>query len=168
MASTFYGLDIARKGLAASQASLEVTGHNIANANTKGYTRQQAILKAIEPGSTPGLFNSKNINAIGGGVDIQEIRQIRDIYLDIQYRKEQTGLGEWETKRDTLAYIEAIFNEPSESGINTVMNEFFNSLQALSMNPEDDTTRATVQQKAYALTENIRDVYTKLESLQME
>ncbi|MFO7154800.1 MAG: flagellar hook-associated protein FlgK [Caldicoprobacter oshimai] len=168
MRSTFYGLEIARKGLHVNQANLEVTAHNIANANTKGYSRQQVIQKAIEPGMGLGLFTTYGGYAVGGGVDIQQVRQIRDAYLDMQYRKESTALGEWEVKRDMLAYIEAIFNEPSESGINTVLNEFFNALQALSLNPEDPTTRATVQQKALALTENIRNVYTKLEELQRE
>jgi len=168
MRSTFYGLEIARKSLHVNQANLEVTAHNIANANTKGYSRQQVIQKAIEPDTGMGLFTAYGGYAVGGGVEIQQVRQIRDAYLDIQYRKELMGLGEWEVKRDILSYIEAIFNEPSESGINTVLNEFFNALQALSLNPEDPTTRATVQQKALALTENIRNVYTKLEELQRE
>jgi flagellar hook-associated protein 1 FlgK len=168
MRSTFYGLEIARRGLHVSQANLEITGHNIANADTKGYTRQQVIQKAIEPGLNTGIFGSYKGYNVGGGADIQQIRQIRDSYIDMQYRRESEGLGQWETKRDILTYIEAIFNEPSESGINTVLNEFFNSLQALSMNPEDPTTRATVQQKTLTLTENIRDVYIKLEELQKE
>ena len=88
--------------------------------------------------------------AIGGGVDIQQVRQLRDAYLDIQYRKESTALGEWEVKRDMLAHIEAVFNEPSDSGISTVLNEFFNALQALSLNPEDPTTRSAVRQMALA------------------
>jgi len=168
MRSTFYGLEIARKGLHVNQANLEVTAHNIANANTKGYSRQQVVQKSIEPMTSWGFATTYGGYAIGGGVDIQQVRQIRDAYLDMQYRKESTGLGEWEVKRDMLAYIEAIFNEPSDSGISTVLNDFFNALQALSLNPEDPTTRATVQQRALALTENIRNVYEKLEGLQME
>lgn len=168
MRSTFYGFEIARKGLYVNQANLEVTAHNIANANTKGYSRQQVIQKSIEPLTGWGLITSYGGYAVGGGVDIQQVRQIRDAYLDMQYRKESTAFGEWEVKRDMLAYIETIFNEPSDSGISTVLNEFFNSLQALSLNPEDPTTRAAVQQKALALTENIRNVYMKLEDLQRE
>src|SRR5690554_6898121 len=148
MMSTFYGLEIARKGLYVNQANLEVTAHNIANANTKGYSRQQVVQKSIEAINAWGLVTSYGGYAIGGGVDIQQVRQIRDAYLDMQYRKESTELGEWEVKRDMLAYIEAIFNEPSDSGISTVLNEFFNALQALSLNPKDPTTRATVQQRA--------------------
>jgi len=168
MRSAFYGLEIARKGLRAAQVNLELSAHNIANANTPGFTRQQAIQKAIAPSNAIGLFETTAAVRIGGGVDVQEIRQIRDSFLDIQYRRENRDLGEWQIKRDALSYIEAVFNEPSDSGINTAINEFFNSLQSLSMNPEDATTRAAVQQRALALTETIRDVYIKLEGLQSE
>ena len=168
MRSAFYGLEIARKGLRAAQVNLELSAHNIANANTEGFTRQQAIQKAIAPSMSVGLFETTTATRIGGGVDIQEIRQIRDGFLDIQYRRENRGLGEWDVRSNALSYIEAVFNEPSDSGINTAINEFFNSLQSLSMNPEDATTRAAVQQRALALTETIRDVYLKLEGLQSE
>jgi len=168
MRSAFHGLEIARKGLRAAQVNLELSAHNIANANTEGFTRQQAIQKAIAPSMSVGLFETTAATRIGGGVDIQEIRQIRDGFLDIQFRRENRGLGEWDVKSNALSYIEAVFNEPSDSGINTAINEFFNSLQSLSMNPEDATTRAAVQQRALALTETIRDVYLKLEGLQSE
>ena len=168
MRSAFYGLEIARKGLRVAQVNLELSAHNIANANTEGFTRQQAIQKAIAPSMSVGLFETTTATRIGGGVDIQEIRQIRDGFLDIQYRRENKSLGEWEVKQNALSYIEAVFNEPSDSGINTAINEFFNSLQSLSMNPEDATTRAAFQQRALALTETIRDVYLKLEGLQSE
>jgi len=168
MRSAFYGLEIARKGLRAAQVNLELSAHNIANANTEGFTRQQAIQRAIPPTMAVSLFETTAATRIGGGVDIQEIRQIRDGFLDLQFRRENRGLGEWEVKKNTLSYIEAIFNEPSDSGISTAINEFFNSLQALSMNPEDATTRAAVQQRTLALTETIRDVYIKLEGLQSE
>ena len=168
MGSSFYGLEIARKGLFVNQVNLEVTAHNIANANTKGYSRQQVIQKSVEPMTGWGSITAYGGYAIGGGVDIQQVRQLRDAYLDIQYRKESTALGEWEVKRDMLAHIEAVFNEPSDSGISTVLNEFFNALQALSLNPEDPTTRAAVRQRALALTENIRNLYIKLEDLQKE
>lgn len=91
MRSTFYGLETARKGLRASQVNLELAAHNIANANTEGFSRQQAIQKAIPPSMSVGLFETTTAVRIGGGVDVQEIRQIRDGFLDIQYRRETRG-----------------------------------------------------------------------------
>ena len=159
--STFQGLEIAKTGLFVSQKALDVTGHNIANANTPGYTRQVVDMASIAPPTTFGMYDQWG-KAIGEGVKIQDIRQIRDQFLDNQFRRENKFLGEWETKAQVLAAIENIFNEPSNSGINTVLNNFFNSLQELSKNPESLTVRAEVRERAIALADTFNTVYQHL------
>ena len=77
--STFMGLQTALRGVLAEQRSLDVTGHNIANANTIGYTRQEAVLTPTDP--------LKTIQGqIGTGVDVTQYRRIRDDFIDVQYR----------------------------------------------------------------------------------
>ncbi|SFE65015.1 flagellar hook-associated protein 1 FlgK [Thermoanaerobacter thermohydrosulfuricus] len=159
--STFQGLEIAKTGLFVSQKALDVTGHNIANANTPGYTRQVVDMASIAPPTTFGMYDQWG-KAIGEGVKIQDIRQIRDQFLDNQFRRENKFLGEWETKAQVLAAVEDIFNEPSDSGINTVLNDFFNSLQELSKNPEILTVRAEVRERAIALADTFNTVYQHL------
>ena len=107
--STFQGLEIAKTGLFVSQKALEVTGHNIANANTPGYTRQVVDMASIAPPTTFGMYDQWG-NVIGEGVKIVDIRQIRDQFLDNQYRRENKFLGEWQTKAEVLSAIENIFN----------------------------------------------------------
>lgn len=160
--STFQGLEISKTGLFASQQALDLTGHNISNANTPGYTRQVIDLSAIAPPTTFGMYDQWG-KAIGGGVNVDGYRQIRKQYLDQQYRRENTLLGEWETKSDTLSAIEGIFNEPSDTGITTVIDNFFNSLQELSKNPESLEVRAEVRENGVALTDTINSVYQHLE-----
>lgn len=159
--STFQGLEIVKTGLFVSQQALDLTGHNIANANTPGYTRQVLDMSSIAPPTTFGMYDQWG-KAIGGGVSIQDIRQIRNQFLDNQYRRENKFLGEWETKSETLSAIEDIFNEPSDSGINTVLNDFFNSLQELSKNPESLTVRAEVRERGIALANTFNTVYQHL------
>ncbi|HBT48396.1 MAG TPA: flagellar hook-associated protein FlgK [Caldanaerobacter subterraneus] len=159
--STFQGLEIAKTGLFVSQKALEVTGHNIANANTPGYTRQVVDMASIAPPTTFGMYDQWG-KAIGEGVKIVDIRQIRDQFLDNQYRRENKFLGEWETKAEVLSAIENIFNEPSSSGITAVLNDFFNSLQELSKNPESLTVRAEVRERAIALADTFNTVYQHL------
>lgn len=159
--STFQGLEIAKTGLFVSQKALEVTGHNIANANTPGYTRQVVDMASIAPPTTFGMYDQWG-KAIGEGVKIVDIRQIRDQFLDNQYRRENKFLGEWETKAEVLSAIENIFNEPSSSGITAVLNDFFNSLQELSKNPESLTVRAEVRERAIALVDTFNTVYQHL------
>lgn len=165
--STFQGLEIAKTGLFASQQALDLTGHNISNANTPGYTRQVIDLSAIAPSSTFGMYDQWG-KAIGHGVNVDGYRQIRNQYLDMQYRRENKTLGEWETKSETLSAIESIFNEPTDSGIRTVLDDFFNSLQELSKNPESLTVRAEVRERGIALTDTLNSVFQHLDDKENE
>ena len=169
MRSTFYGLEIVRKGLHVSQKGLDVTGHNIANANTPGYTRQRLVTSSIEPSVYGnGIFTYTAKGQVGGGVTIQELTQIRDKFIDMQYRRENTKLGEWTAKTDALRYIEDVFREPSDAGLNAVLADFFSDLQELSKNPESKEIRTLVRQDAIKLTETLHHYYDQLIQLQGE
>ncbi|SHK14031.1 flagellar hook-associated protein 1 FlgK [Caminicella sporogenes DSM 14501] len=158
---SFFGFNIARSGLFASQRALNVTAHNVANANTEGYSRQRLNVVQSTPLSLP-----QGQGMIGSGVDTAGIEQIRDEFLDFKIRQEMTTNGEWEARAEALKHIEAIFNEPSESGIRKVMDEFFASLHELSKNPDNLTARAEVRQRGIALTETLNHMYTQLQNLQ--
>lgn len=169
MRSTFYGFEIARKGLFTNQLALDVTAHNIANANTPGYTRQRLALKSLPPAAgINGVFGAAVKGQVGAGVEVQELGQIRDSFLDMQFRRENKYLGEWTVQYDGLAYIEGIFSEPSDSSLNAVLGEFFNSLQELSKNPESEEVRSLVRQNAIKVTETLHHYYSQLEQLQLE
>ncbi len=169
MRSTFYGLEIARKGLFISQKGLDVTGHNIANANTPGYTRQRLITSSIEPSASGnGIFTYTAKGQVGAGVDIQELSQIRDKFIDMQYRRENTKLGEWAAKTDALQYIEDIFREPSDAGLNAVLAEFFSDIQEMAKHPESKEIRTLVRQDAIKLTETLHHYYDQMIQLQYQ
>lgn len=165
--STFGGFEIVKTGLFASQQALDLTGHNISNANTPGYTRQVIDLSEIAPPTTFGMYDQWG-KAIGRGVSVDGFRQIRDQYLDMQYRSENKSLGEWTTKADTLSAVESIFNEPSDSGISTVLDDFFNSIQELSKNPESLTVRSQVRERGIELTDTLNTVYQHLDDKENE
>lgn len=163
MTSTFYGFNIARSGLFASQRALNVTSHNIANANTPGYTRQRLDIVQHKPQLLPG-----GQGMLGTGVKTENISQIRDEFLDFKYRGENTSYGEWEAKAEALQTIEAIFNEPSDSGIRTVMDQFFSALQDLNYSPDSLTVRALVRQRGIALSKNINHMAEQFRKLQAD
>ena len=168
MRSTFFGFDIARKALFTSQRSLDVVAHNIANANTPGYSRQEAIQAASAPFHYMSFNRPMTQGQIGTGVQIDEIRRIRDMFLDKQYRREMESLGEWEAKSMFIEKLEGIFNEPSSFGIRTVLDQFWGATQDLSKNPENITLRELVLQRGVALTETIKHLYRQLDTLQVE
>lgn len=102
---SFGGLYISVSGIKANERSLDTISHNIANVNNADYVRQNAIhafsrYRNLEDGSIQ----------VGTGVNVQEIRQMRDEFLDLKYRKENTILGYWQSQGDILE-IEAVFNE---------------------------------------------------------
>jgi|SRR3989338_9062055 len=150
--TNIYGvLNIARWALLSQQTAVEVTGHNIANVNTEGYTRQQAIIDAAPPISiTPGQ--------IGTGVRVTEIRRAYDNFLGSQIISETNILGKWNVKEESLNRAEVVFNETTGGGLNKNLSEFWSSWQNLSLNPAGETERQAVLGKGKLLS----DTFNKL------
>lgn len=163
MAVGFGSLEIARSGMFVNERGLFVTGHNMANVNTEGYSRQQAMI-------TTGLWHTDpskyGLMQLGLGADIQGIRQIRDSFLDNIYRNEVTNLGYWQARSKTYEDIQAILGEPMSQGLQTVINDFWDSWQELSKAPESLTVRALVRQRGEALVEQINHIGTQIDKLQ--
>lgn len=159
MRATFNGLNIALSGLQAQQAAIDVTSHNIANANTQGYSRKTVTMVSVHGGFLDkGEFS-------GRGVDISDIRRVRDAFLDLQTRNENRTMGEYEVLTKAFAEIERIMAEPSDTGIRSVLDRFWNSLQDLSGNPEDESIRQTVIQSAGALADAFSHTSRQLSEL---
>jgi len=150
----------------AQQVALEVTGHNIANANTVGYTRQVAALQATRPYAAPSLNNSTHVGQMGTGVDAAQITRIRDAFLDEQIRNETRDFGYWSIMQESLSRIEVMFSEPSNTGLRTAMDQFWESWQDLSVNPESEAVRAVVVERGMALADAFSHNYTQLKEMQ--
>lgn len=107
---TFGQFTTARLAIYASQASLSVTGNNIANINTTGYTRQRMDLVSLYSTGQGKYANIFNTN-VGYGVLTRGATQLRDPYLDIRYRNENAKLGASEETLDCLYQISSILDE---------------------------------------------------------
>lgn len=161
MRSTFFGLNIGYKGLQSQQRALDVVSHNIANANTVGYTRQDTIMESSLPIRTPQGY-------VGTGVEIGEIKRIRNKFLDMQIRTETKSLGEWEAKADLYARLEVVFNEPSESGLSSVMDNYWEAWQKLSTKPESSAVRDTLVHRGIDLTDTLNHIDRSMYELQVD
>lgn len=157
-----FGLHTALRGLMASQKSLYITSHNIANTNTKGYSRQVGAQRATSPYGFPG------VGFVGTGTEIYNVTRIRDFYVDFKYWKENAPIGEWNVKMDTLTELEKLFGEPSDSSIRKCLDDFYTSLDNLSKNPSDISYREPVREKALALTGWINETAERLADLRNE
>ncbi|HJV44985.1 MAG TPA: flagellar hook-associated protein FlgK [Bacillota bacterium] len=168
MTSTFFGLELGKRGLYAQQAALYTTGHNISNANTEGYTRQRAEMQATNAIPVPGMSVDKSPAQMGTGVEVNKITRLREDFLDDQYRGENKKLGYWEAMGDTYTKIEEITNEPSENGIANAMDQFYASWQELAKNPESSAARSVVRQRGVALAESFQFVNNSLEDMKTD
>lgn len=159
MAINFIGLDTAVSGMYSNQKALEVTGHNISNISTPGYARQQAVLSTA---NTQYVAN----NWVEMGANIQEIRQIRNIFLDNIYRNEANALGYWEARYNSVKDLEAILGEPMLDGLQSSLNEFWNSWNELSKAPDSLTIRALVKQRGESLVYHLNHMGSQINKLQ--
>lgn len=166
MYSTFHGLETARRGMVTHQASLYTTGHNIANANTPGYSRQRVNLAQSEPFPKPALNRPDIPGQLGTGVHAESITRVRDQFLDMQYRNENSKYGYWAARFASLEKMEDIMNEPSTTGLANSMDKFWNALQDLSVHPEDSGARAVVRDRGKALAETFNYVSDSLKTVQ--
>ncbi|SFF95358.1 flagellar hook-associated protein 1 FlgK [Desulfotomaculum arcticum] len=162
MPSTFLGLETARRGLQASQVSLETTGHNIANVNTPGYSRQNAVLVASTPYANPTMSSKLTPGQLGTGVEVNEIRRIRNEYLDTQARDSTSSWGYWQVQEDIFARVEAVFTEPGTTGVGDTLTSFFKAWQDLNNNPQDPGVKAAVAEIGDQLANMFREEYQQL------
>lgn len=141
-------LDTGVTALRAAQIAMDVESHNVANANTEGYTRQEVLLKAVPPAQ--GKFSGGvPLQQIGLGVDVSQIRRIRDLLLDTQYRDVNGPNQEYAARSAALSQMEQTLNEPSEQGLQALITKFFNGFRDLASQPESVAARsAAVEQGA--------------------
>ncbi len=133
---TLQGLQTALSGLLAEQQALDVAGHNIANVNTEGYSRERAVLETNRPIEIPAMsvLTGKG-GQLGTGVNVETYTRIRNAYLDAQYRTQNSALSGSTTEAEELQQAQAAFNEPSESGIASQLSKFWSAWSSLANSP---------------------------------
>lgn len=167
--STFSGFSMAQHALLANQRAIDVVGQNLSNINTAGYTRQRLDLASITPvglsfGNSP--FDAK----VGQGVRMTGISQIRDPFLDVQYRNQITKVGTADATDQILQQIGSIFDETDKSAIGDVLNNVISQLKnaANIPNAADSSSDALVRSSFEVLINSIHQNATKLDSLGKE
>jgi len=163
---TFQGLELSKRALYAQQGALYTTGHNIANVNTEGYSRQRVNFESTTPFPVPSRVMPQIPGQVGTGVGIGTVERIRNKFLDMQFRSENSRHEHWNTKQEALGRLESLLNEPSESGLMSTMDQFWQSLQDLAANPENDGARSVVAQRGLAVAETFNYLSKSMQSIQ--
>lgn len=129
--STFAGFTTAQLAMGASQRSIDITGQNIANINTEGYTRQRLDITSLNL-KNGSFYSSSNRTRVGYGVDMTGISQLRDPFLDAQYRSQIAKLGTTDAHAAGLEKLQTPFDESTISGVRDALINLSNALQTLS------------------------------------
>jgi flagellar hook-associated protein 1 len=163
MTSAFFGLQTSLRGLLAQQQAIDVTGHNIANANTAGYSRQEAVLEPTQPYLIPAnSVNNGHGAQLGSGVDVAAIRRVRDQFLDLQYRAQQMNLGDATARTTSLDQAELAFAEPTDDGLAAQLTRFWDAWSDVANAPDDAGARSALVTTAQTLTTTFRTVSDQL------
>jgi flagellar hook-associated protein 1 FlgK len=158
LGSLFSAFNIAQSGLSAAQIQLDTAGHNIANATKEGFSRQRVDLV-----SRPSI--NLGVGYIGTGVGVAGITRVRDEFLDGLYQEQVAGLGFAEYRAESFQQIEDIFLEPTENGLSSRINFFFETLNEFAANVESIPVRQSVLTEAQALASVLNDTASRLESV---
>lgn len=160
MRSTFLGFESVRKALMANQKAQEIVSQNIANMNTEGYSRQRVELASLSAGTANDKYALPKGELQGLGVEITGITQIRDQFLDIRYRENNSNLGKVEGMLAVLQEVENALDEVSTEGLHARLNNLYKKLQDFAENPES-IEFATVFRSAASKVVQVLNQYAK-------
>jgi flagellar hook-associated protein 1 FlgK len=138
-------------GMRASKTNIQTAGHNISNANTKGFHRQRVLQHSNDP-------KDSGVGFIGRGTRVSRIERVNDSYLQKQIHHSERDLNNYSEKEATLMSLEDIFNEMDGDGLNRLMTRFFNEFRKLANDPDREATRESVREATQALVNDFHRI----------
>src|SRR5574340_410269 len=155
-------LNTSKEALLSHITAMNVTGSNVANVNTPGYSRLRPIFGSV------GTLGSGNPSEIQIGVKITDVERIYDKYLEVQLVQQEHEVGYNEARRDALNRVEGIFNESSVGGINDVLNKFWDAWASLSANPTGKGERDVLVSVSQSMASMFREQAQQLTTVQQD
>ncbi|MCK4388844.1 MAG: flagellar hook-associated protein FlgK [Desulfobacterales bacterium] len=154
-------LSIAKDALAAQQYGISVTGHNIANVNTPGYSRQRAVHEAKEPAPYGGVL-------LGRGVDTAEVVRVSDQYIENQLMEQKSNMLSSREMENYMQVLEGLFSENSEISMSTMLSDFWNSWHDIANNPSGASERIALYEHSILLSEQFNTLNADLTQLETD
>jgi flagellar hook-associated protein 1 FlgK len=146
-------------GLKAHQTAIDVTSNNISNASNPDYVRERPVFSTLSSiNSIPG--------DIGTGVEVSSIYRITDTFLFNRYTSTSATYANLDTQEQYLKEIATYFPDVTDNGLYKDIEDFFNAWQTFANNPNDGAVKVDLAAKTQALTDNIKQLKTKLQDIQ--
>ena len=159
--STFSGLNIGLSSLYAQRRGLELTGHNIANANTEGYSRQRVRLQGEGGPVTPAMHSV--YDGAGNGVTVVDTQRLRDGFLEARSVLERGTDGALRARQAAYARLEGVLQEPSASGLQSQLDDFWSGWDDVANSPADLAARSQLLERAGTLATGLNGAAERLE-----
>ena len=153
---------VGNSGLSTSQNALNTTAHNITNAETKGYVRQQTLLGDKDYNTISVDVSGISNKQTGLGVTYQEVRQVRDVFLDKTYREESGRLAFYTAEYDAIGEVETLLGEMDGASFNESINNLWVAVQEMSKDPSSSVVQGLLMQRSYAFITDAQSVYQGL------
>jgi flagellar hook-associated protein 1 len=152
----FSGLQTALRGVQAHQAALDVTSHNIANVETPGYSRQQAIFAASPSLEVGGTKSDGTQAQLGQGVDVSDYRRLRDDFLDLQYRTQNMAASQSDITSKRLTVVQSALANNTDADLGKQLDNFWSAWDTLASNPTSTDAKAGVVGAAQSLAQRFQ------------
>ncbi len=162
--STFSGISTALSSLIAQRQGLEVSGQNIANANTVGYTRQRANLASIASATVPSMFSKTT--GVGQGVFVTDMQRLGDVFADARLRTETAGSAQLAQLATAFSQLEDTVGEPDagKNGLSDQLSSMWAAWGDVSTTPDTDASKAVLLERSKAVTARIATLYRGAET----
>jgi len=168
MSSLFSSLHVALSSILSQQQIIEVIDHNVANANTEGYHRQEAVLSAGVPYGSPGMYSSISSGQLGTGVRVELVKRATVELFNHHYRREMGDASRYEMQQQILEQVEAVMAEMTDDGLVSKLDEFWSGWYTLSSDPSSSAYRSELLTNAQALADGIHRRALSLETIRRD
>ena len=162
MRSTFFGFETAKRGLSINQKGLDITGHNLTNINTAGYTRQRIDVVSLSMQGSGSKYPISSVSYSGMGANISGVSQMRDPFLDRRFREENSDMAYFNQSAAILSDIEGSLDEVAGTGLQNSINKLNEALSNFSANPDQATHANIVLTTTKNLVLNLKQYSEKL------
>ena len=167
-AGLFTSLNTAVLGMYTQQMAISVVSHNIANANTPGFSRQRPVIVSTPSLPMQTLTQTNMPISFGTGSEIKDVERIRDSFLDLQYRQANSKLGFWDEVNTQFQYIQQLISIPGGNGLRTYYDNFWKAAQQVATTPTSVGAKSEFVQSAKALIEKAQSIYTSFEDMKSD
>ncbi|MEU8815806.1 flagellar hook-associated protein FlgK [Actinoplanes sp. NPDC048796] len=162
MASSFGGLNTALTSLYAQRRGLDISGQNVANANTEGYTRQKVRMQSQTGSLNPGVYATTT--QVGNGVTVSSVERGRNEYLEQRGRTEHANSSYLSTQKATYEQIESVLAEPSDTALQARMHDMWDAWNDVANNWQDPSTRTALIERSQTVATTLNDTHASLDN----